>query len=140
MQMFVRQLLSEARNRLITIGTDARLVDAARALSGAKSELLVVCDPDGKAVGVITKADIVRRKTTSVEAMTKEVVLCQPSDRLSEVWSKMKQHGVRHIPIIDEESRPVGMISARDTLQALLVSAENEVELLRDYVMTVGYQ
>jgi CBS domain-containing protein len=126
MQMFVRQLLSEARNRLITIGTDARLVDAARALSGAKSELLVVCDPDGKAVGVITKADIVRRishcqgaacRTTSVEAMTKEVVLCQPSDRLSEVWSKMKQHGVRHIPIIDEESRPVGMINARDTLR-----------------------
>ncbi len=146
--MLVNQLLNEAGQRLTTIGTAALLTEAARALSGSQSELVVVCDPDGKAVGVITKADVVRRIThcqgaacqaTAVAAMTQRVVFCSPNDHVSEVWSKMKQHGLRHIPIIDDQSRPVGIINARDALQALLADAANEAELLRDYLLNVGY-
>jgi CBS domain-containing protein len=146
--MFVNELLSEARKRLTTIGTESLLTDAARALSGSQTELVVVCDPDGKAVGVIAKADVVRRithcegaacKATVATAMTQRIVSCRPDDHVSAVWSKMKQHGLRHIPIIDDQSRPVGIINARDALQALLVNAVNEVELLRDYVTSMGY-
>jgi CBS domain-containing protein len=146
--MFINELLNRAGKRLTTIGTETLLVDAARALSACQSELIVVCDPDGKAVGVITKADVVRRithcegaacRTTAAAAMTQNVISCRPDDRVSEVWSKMKQHGLRHIPIIDDRSQPLGIVNARDALQALLLSAANEVELLRDYVMSVGY-
>ncbi len=146
--MFINELLDQARKRLTTIGTETLLVDAARALSVAQSELIVVCDSDGKAVGVITKADVVRRithcegatcRTTVAAAMTQNMVSCRLDDRVSEVWSKMKQHGLRHIPVIDDRSRPLGIVNARDALQALLVSATNEVELLRDFVMSVGY-
>jgi CBS domain-containing protein len=146
--MFVNQLLSDARKRLITIETEALLVDAARALSGQHAELVVVCDSNGKAVGVITKADVVRRITncqgaacraTAVAAMTQHLVSCRPNDSLDAVWNKMKQHGLRHIPIIDDQARPLGIINARDALQALLVNAASEVELLRDYMMNVGY-
>ncbi len=144
--MFVNQLLSEARKRLTTIGTETLLTDAARALSGSQNELVVVCDPDGKAVGVIAKADVVRRithcegaacKAIAAAAMTQRIVSCRPDDHVSAVWSKMKQHGLRHIPIIADQSRPVGIINARDALQALLVNAVNEVELLRDYVSLI---
>lgn len=85
--MFVNQLLNEARKRLITIGTESLLTDAARALSGSQTELLVVCNPDGKAVGVIAKADVVRRithcegaacKATAAAAMTQQIVFCRP--------------------------------------------------------------
>ena len=147
--MLINELLNQARARLTTIGTETLLVDAAKALSGVQSELIVVCDPDGKTVGVITKADVVRRithcegaacRTTATAAMTQNVISCRPEDCVSEVWSKMKQHGLRHIPVIDDRSQPLGIINARDALQALLVNATNEVELLRDYVMSVGYR
>ena len=146
--MLVNQLLGEARKRLTTIGDEALLIDAARALSGSPAELVVVCNSDSEAVGVITKADVVAQIThcqgaacrmAARAAMTKEVISCRPEDPVSDVWNKMKQHGLRHIPVIDDQSRPVGVINARDTLQALLVSAANEAELLRDYVMSVGY-
>ena len=146
--MFVNDLLSEARKRLITIRTEALLTDAAKALSGLHVELVVVSDGSGKAVGVITKADVVRRIThcqgaacrvTAVAAMTQEMVFCRPDDDVSDVWSKMKQHGLRHIPIVDDQSRPLGIINARDVLQALLINVANEAELLRDYVLSVGY-
>ena len=147
--MLVNQLLSEARKRLAMIGIEAQLIDAARALSGLPGELVVVCDSDGRVAGVITKADVVRQimhcegaacRMVAASAMTREVVSCRSDEPLSSVWSKMKQHGLRHIPVLDDRSRPIGVINARDTLQALLGSAASEVELLRDYVMTVGYQ
>jgi len=146
--MLVNQMLTEARKRLKTIGTEALLTDAARALSTPPVELVVVCDSDGKAVGVITKADVVRRIThcegaacraTAAAAMTQKVVSCRPDDCLADVWSRMKKHGLRHIPIVDAQARPIGIINARDALHALLTSMTHEAELLRDYVMSVGY-
>jgi len=146
--MFVNQLVSHGRRRVTTIGIGALLIDAARALSGLPAELLVVCDSDGKVAGVITKADVVRQIThchgtacpmVAAAAMTRDVVSCRPDESLSSVWSKMKQYGLRHIPVIDDRSRPVGIVNAHDALQALLTSAANEVDLLRDYVTNVGY-
>lgn len=146
--MFVNQLLSEARKRLITIRTESLLVDAARALSDLQAELLVVCGAGDEAVGVLTKGDVVRRIThcqgaacraASAAAMTRRVVSCRPEDSLSDVWNKMKRHRLRHLPVLDDRSRPLGVINARDVLQALLTDAGNETELLRDYVMSVGY-
>jgi CBS domain-containing protein len=146
--MFVEQLVAEAQKRLITIGADALLKDAARALSGSHAELVVVCDSLGKAVGVITKADVVRRimhcqgascQTTVASAMTQAMISCRPDDPVSDVWDKMKQHGLRHIPIIDAGSRPIGVVNARDALQALLINAASEIDVLRDYVMSIGY-
>ncbi len=51
----------------------------------------------------------------------------------------MKQHGLRHIPIFDAKSHPVGIVNARDALSALLSKAAQETQLLRDYVMSIGY-
>jgi CBS domain-containing protein len=146
--MFVKQLLNEARKRLTTIESEALLIDAATALSKPRIELVVVCDSEGRAVGVLTKADIVRRishcegatcRAPAVAAMTREMVCCRPDDPLAEVWDKMMQHGLRHIPIIDAQSYPLGILNARETLNALLTDATHETELLRDYVMNVGY-
>jgi CBS domain-containing protein len=146
--MYVNQILNEARKRLKTIGTDALLTDAASALSIRHVELVVVCDANGKAAGLLTKADVVRRighcqgaacRVSAAAAMTREVVSCRPEEHLSVVWSKMKQHGLRHIPVVDDQSRPIGIINARDALQALLTNTTQETELLREYLMSVGY-
>jgi len=51
----------------------------------------------------------------------------------------MKERGFVHIPIVEQDSRPVGVVNARDALQALLVEAGDEGLLLRDYVMGIGY-
>ncbi len=146
--MLVNQLLDKAQERLTTIRADGLLIDAARALSGSPVELVVVCNSAGEAVGVITQADVVGQishcqgaacRMAAAGAMTREVVSCRPDDRVSDVWNKMKQHGLRHIPIIDDRSRPIGVVNAQDALQALLANEANETELLRDYVMSAGF-
>jgi hypothetical protein len=52
----------------------------------------------------------------------------------------MKESGLKRIPVLDRARRPIGIIYARDALQILLGEVQNEGELLRDYIMGVGYQ
>ena len=51
----------------------------------------------------------------------------------------MKQRGLKNVPIADGQSRPLGILTARDVLQLLLQEVEYEELLLRDYVMGIGY-
>ena len=72
--------------------------------------------------------------------MTKDVVSCRPGDRLQDVWSIMKERKLLHVPIVDDDLRPLGVIKARDAVLVLLEGSEYEEELLRDYVIGVGYR
>ena len=145
--MLVKNLLPAARERLVTIVDDAPLIQAAKLLRTG-TDLVVVCGSAGLLVGVITKTDVVSQIshcqgasciTAASLVMTRDVFVCQPADWLHEVWSKMKERGLKNVPITDQDSRPVGVLNARDALQVLLEEVENEELLLRDYVMCVGY-
>jgi CBS domain-containing protein len=146
--MFVERLLPEARGHLATIGDDAPVVEAAKLLGDAHINLVVVCNSDGVMVGVLSRRDVVGQVShcqgcgctmTISSVMTRDVVACSPQDGLNDVWSIMKNRGLRHIPIVDKESKPLGIIYARDALHTLLTEVQDEEELLRDYVTCAGY-
>lgn len=145
--MFVEGLLPAARERLVTIADDAPLIQAAKLLR-PNTDLVVVCGSGGVLTGVVTKTDVVSQMSdcqggscvTAISlVMTRDVVLCRPSDWLHDDWSIMKERGLKNVPITDEEARPVGVLNARDALQVLLQETEGEESTLRDYVMGVGY-
>lgn len=147
--MLVEGMMSVASKRLVTLAADAPLADAAKLLCGSQIDLLVVCGPDGVMVGVVTKSDVVRQvghgqgsanTTATAAVMTSEVIYCRPGDMLREVWSTMKERGFLHVPVIDPNFRPSGVINARDALQALMGEVEDEGLLLRDYIMGIGYR
>jgi CBS domain-containing protein len=107
-----------------------------------------VCD-DGDVVGVLTKTDIVGQIgrcmgvgcTVRVDSvMTRDVTSCRAYDALLDVWSVMSERGLQRIPVIDETRRRLGVIYARDGLQALLTESVNEDELLRDCISGIGYR
>ena len=72
--------------------------------------------------------------------MTRDVTYCRTHEALLDVWSLMRERGLQRVPILDEARRPLGIIYAREALQALLSELENEDELLRDYISGVGYR
>lgn len=145
----VSSIDSVARSRLATVPADALLMDVAKLLSGAHIGLVIVCNPDGAMEGIITKTNIVERIghclgsaciAAAAEVMTRDVSCCHPSDCLSDVLSMMANRGFVHVPVIDGQSRPLGVVNARDALRALLVEEQYEESLLRDYVMGIGYR
>lgn len=146
--VFVEHLLPAARARLVMVADNAPLLEAARLLR-AGTDLVVVCEPRGGVVGVITKTDVVARisecqgaacTTAAALVMSANVVLCAPHDILQDVWSKMKARGLKNIPIAGADGRPVGVLNARDALGVLLQQVKDEESLLRDYVMGIGYR
>ena len=145
--MLVQDLLVGARARLVTIPEDAPLIEAAKLLRPG-TDLLVVCGANGVIAGVISKTDVVAQishcqgcscVTAASLAMSRKVVLCRPGDALEDAWSRMKEHGLKNIPISNEHNHPVGILNARDALQFLLKEVQYAEVLLREYVMGVGY-
>lgn len=45
----------------------------------------------------------------------------------------MKERRLKNIPIVDQDGRPLGVLNARDALEALLEEVEYEEILLREY-------
>jgi CBS domain-containing protein len=138
-----------ARSRLVTASVDALLVSVAQLLSDSQISLVVVCDSSGAMAGVITKSNIVQwvgqrrgriRTTTAADMMTRDVTCCHPTDCLPDVLSMMQKCGFVHIPVVDEDSKPLGVVNARDALRALFADEKYQTSLLRDYVMGVGYR
>jgi len=145
----IDSLLAKVRGRLLVISDDRQLTEAASLLSDNTRHMVVVCDSAGKMAGVITRTDVVRQirhcqgcacTTACTDVMTRNVVSCRTNDWLHEVWSTMKEKGLHSIPVVDSEHKPVGLLFARDALEMLLSEVEYEEELLKDYVMCVGYR
>jgi CBS domain-containing protein len=147
--MLAEQMLPRARERLVMISGSDPVKDAAALMAKPHTDIVVVCGSDGRMVGVLTKTDIVRQITRCAgngctarvdTIMTRDVASCQPGEPLQDIWSMMKLRGLQRIPVVDQVGKPVGIIYARDALQALLGEVESDETLLRDYVMNVGYQ
>jgi CBS domain-containing protein len=146
--MLIEGVLPAARERLVAIGEDAPIVQAAQLLGSPHVNLVVVCNSAGAMVGVLSKTDIVKHIsnchghacTISVSSvMSRNVITCRPDDWLHEVWSIMKTRIIQCLPVIDADTKAVGILYARDALEALLTETQDEELLLRDYVMCVGY-
>jgi len=147
--MPVERILHMARERLVTIRDNAPLVEVAKLLGDRQTNLVVVCDDGGAMVGVVTKTDVVRRISSCLgngctmavaTVMTRDVTFCRPDELLQNIWSIMKERSLLHIPVVDQDLKPLGVINAREALLALLRDAEHDESLLRDYVMGVGYR
>jgi CBS domain-containing protein len=149
MAMLVHHILDTARQRLAVLDRDVCVADSARILASPNTPLVVVCDRDGVAVGVISRSDIVNAiacrgvdlfNTKAGEVMTPTMLSCHVDQTLQGVWESLTARAFRCVPILDGAGRPVGVVHARDLARALLEEVTEEEALLRDYVLGVGYQ
>lgn len=147
--MLVERILHIAKERLVSVPEDAPLLAAAKLLSGGHNNIVLVCSESGVVSGVLTKTDIVRQMTvcpgdgsmeSAASVMTRDITACRPEDWLVDAWSVMKRTGLLQLPVLGPRGEALGVLYARDALQALLGEIEDEEQLLRDYVMSVGYR
>lgn len=89
---------------------------------------LVVVNDDQTPLGMITDRDIaievVARnldpmKLTVRDVMTTPVVTAGPSESMVVALARMREFGVRRLPIIDEEGKLVGVISNSNLVEEL---------------------
>ena len=127
---------------LVTIPAGRTLLEAARLMVENNMGLLVISDSKDKtkAAGVISERDIIRaigsgrKLDLSVdEVCTKQVITVSASSEVAEAAKAMNRHHIRHVVVVDEQGKLVGVVSMRDlvgeraTLKAILQSNEKEV-------------
>jgi CBS domain-containing protein len=127
---------------LLTIPPGATLIDAAKVMVENNLGLLVICDAEDKTkvAGVISERDIIKSIVSGkllnapvAEVSTKHVVTVKANSEVAEAAKAMNKHRIRHVVVVDEHNKPIGVVSMRDlvgeraTLTAILQSQEKEV-------------
>ncbi len=92
---------------------------AQKMIEGGIGSLIVVND-EGEAVGIVTERDVVRAVAEGVDTespvstiASEELVTIEPTTSVLKALEVMKAHGIRHLPIV-EEDEIVGLVSLRD--------------------------
>lgn len=117
--------LPEYRNRdeLLTIGPDATVLDAARKMTERNYGSIVVVDGEGRLTGILTERDMLKRvvareidasATPVSKVMTTGVKTATVEDEVADCLRQMSNGRFRHLPVVDAEGRPQGMVSQGD--------------------------
>jgi CBS domain-containing protein len=104
-------------------------------------DVVVVNDveADQSPIGVVTDRDIVVEvlgreldpaKVTLREIMKKPAVIASTSEDVMQAVERMKVHGVRRIPVVDETAKLAGILCLDDLLRRLAVDVANLAEVV----------
>ncbi len=100
-----------------TVALDTPVAEACRKMAEARQTSVLVVDGEGRVVGIITEQDVVRRIAFRLDpatpvraAMTSPVFHAGPDEYLYRAVGVMRTRGLRHLPVLDADRRPVGML------------------------------
>ncbi|MCW3986632.1 MAG: CBS domain-containing protein [Candidatus Bathyarchaeota archaeon] len=87
---------------------------------------IVVTDDEGKCVGIFTERDAIRimaqktpLNTPLKKVMTKNIITIREGATFEEARRVITTYGIRHLPVIDQKEKLVGMLAIRSFLDEL---------------------
>jgi len=121
-------MLSQCCNEVpATVPLDATVEDAIRMMIDKSVGAVAVIDEQGVAAGMFTERDVLARfalsgrdpgKTPVREMMSPIVEMATEATSASEALQIMVERHYRHMPIVDERGKVLGICSIRNILQA----------------------
>ena len=123
------------RKKILIAPPETSVSEAAKLMAKRRVSAVMVVE-DGRLVGIFTERDAVYRviakerdahTTRLAEVMTPDPKTVAPDESFGYAMLMMYEHGFRHAPVI-ENSRPVGIVSARNALDPELEEFESEVQ------------
>jgi CBS domain-containing protein len=110
----------------VAIAPHAPLDQAARIMRAHDISALVVGEPGGL-VSIVTERDLTRaladarpRETEAATIASADPLTVARDTSVMDVATLMLRHGVRHLVVVGEDRRVVGVVSMRDALAALV--------------------
>jgi CBS domain-containing protein len=130
-------------HKVITVDVGIDIGAAATVMRENKIGYLIVTDrkkDSGKPVGVITDRDIVVKVTardvdphsvTVGDVMTPEPLLAADDDGISETLRRMRQLGVRRVPVVGPRGQITGVLSIDDVVDHVVAELANVAGSIR---------
>ena len=129
-------------NNVVTVPPTSSIVEVIEQLATHNIGVVVIIDDAGRAIGVLSERDVIKALAasgadilawTADQLMTKSIVSCSPSDGLFAAVTRMLDHGIRHLLIVDDGELQ-GVVAIRDLLSELVKKERTERELLVELV------
>ncbi|HLJ12597.1 MAG TPA: CBS domain-containing protein [Planctomycetaceae bacterium] len=127
---------------LLSIEQEASVLEAVQMMNERSVGSLIVRH-DGQMAGIFTERDVLRRVVGGqldpagvrvAQAMTTRVICCTPETSIEEARELMKTKRVRHLPVLDSEGEPVGVVSIGDLNAHLTNHQEVTIHYLHEYL------
>lgn len=133
-----RAVLEIIQNRDFVTATPEKSVHAVAAHMKMfhAAAVLVVDEQDGTLIGICTERDLTYKvlaegldiKTPVHAVMTRDPQSVTVEKTFGYALHLMHEGGFRHMPVVDPERRPVGMVSSRDALGLEIFNFRKELE------------
>ena len=139
-------LLRIARTPPVTIGPRASVLDAVELMSDSGAGAVVMVDA-GKAIGIFTASDLLRRVvakgrrldvTPLADVVTSPLTVAHADTACEKALALMVKNHIRHLPIVDERAHVRGMLSTRHLLRCMVDDLSQELLSLDSYYTADG--
>ncbi|GAB3090526.1 CBS domain-containing protein [Nocardioides zeae] len=129
---------------VVTIGPDATVGDLVLLLERHNIGAVVVSSDGSALEGIVSERDVVRRLATVGPAelvdasvrdlMTTSVRTCGAGDEVAHLMQEMTTYRIRHLPVVEDGARIVGIVSIGDVVKARIDELAFERDQLDAYV------
>jgi homoserine O-acetyltransferase len=113
--------LSKARvkdvmsKQVLTLSVNQGIKEAAELMLNENKTHIPVLNDKNQLIGIVTAWDLSKAIATDSdtidEIMTKDVLTCYEDDSIYDVSSKLKEHNISGLPVIDRDNNVIGIIT-----------------------------
>jgi CBS domain-containing protein len=135
MERTVFQAMS--RRHIVSVGPGATVHNAACVMTQAGCGSILIIDSGGALLGILTERDLMTRvlakaldpaTTLVTKVMTPRPQCVGPEMKVSDAVLIMIERGFRHLPVVSDGTKILGVFSARDALPREMNTAESLAE------------
>lgn len=132
---------------LVTAAADMKVRAACRQMTENNIGALLIL-ADGKIAGIFTERDALNKilsagldpeQTTLAQVMVRDPLTIREDKPLAYALYMMAEGSFRHVPVVDANGAPVGMVSARDALGQDMIELEREMKHQQELESSIGY-
>jgi CBS domain-containing protein len=143
--MKAEKILESKGREVYSIHIDAIVSDALQSMNEKNIGALMVIDSQENIQGIVTERDIMRnchRSQANVKGLAlrdvmtprAKLLVARAEDDVSDLMGAMTQNHIRHIPVVNDKDKAVGMVSIGDIIKAMLKDKDYQIRHLKDYI------
>lgn len=139
----VAQLIgSKPDTNVYGIAPSATVLESIRLMAEKGIGALLVMEGE-RLVGIVSERDYARKMvlqgrssiaTPVSEIMTRDVITVAPRQNIQQCMELMTDRHLRHLPVIDDEGKVVGLLSIGDLVKNVIAEQQSLIQQLEQYI------